>query len=261
VDNIRYFFYSFFCILNIILQLKDKINNIIRLLKKEVKASAPEPSNTDPLDVLIATMLSQNTTDKTSYRAFINLKENFNGWHDVMTAKISKVADAIRVCGLANQKSRAIQKLLKELYEKTEKLTLKGIKKLDDTQIYEELLQYDGVGIKTISCVLAFGLGRDVFPVDTHVHRVANRLGLVHSKTPDKTFEQLKDKIPKGKKFILHTSLIRFGRKICRAKNPLCSKCILYDLCEFEDKEYYAELTSRAGIEAKENNFIILEHV
>jgi endonuclease-3 len=243
------------------LQLKDKINTVIRLLKKEVKAASPEHGDADPLDVLIATMLSQNTTDKTSYKAFINLKENFNNWHDVMTAPASKVADSIRVCGLANQKSKAIQKLLKELYEKTGKLTLKNIHKLNNEQIYDELLQYDGVGIKTISCVLAFGLGRDVFPVDTHVHRVTNRLGLAHSKTPDKTFEQLKDAIPKGRKFILHTLLIRFGRKICRAKNPLCSKCILYDLCEFNEKEYFAELTSKTGTEAKENNFIILEHV
>lgn len=226
-----------------------------------MKAAAPEPGDSDPLDVLIATMLSQNTTDKTSYKAFINLKENFDGWHDVMNAPVSKVADSIRVCGLANQKSKAIQKLLKELYEKTGRLTLKNIDKLDNEQIYDELLQYNGVGVKTISCVLAFGLGRDVFPVDTHVHRLTNRLGLAHSKTPDKTFEQLKDIIPKGKKFILHTLLIRFGRKICRAKNPLCSKCILYDLCEFKDKDYFAEISSKAGAEAKENNFIILEHV
>jgi endonuclease-3 len=112
--------------------------------------------------------------------------------------------------------------------------------------------------VKTISCVLAFGLGRDVFPVDTHVHRVTNRLGLTNSKTPDKTFRDLRDKIPQGRKFLLHTLLIRFGRKICRAVNPLCGKCALYDLCEFKDKEKFALKIN--GL-PKENNFIILEHI
>jgi endonuclease-3 len=212
----------------------------------------------DPLDVLIATMLSQNTTDKTSYRAFGNLKNDFAGWEDVMNAPLSKIKNAIRVCGLTNQKSRSIKNMLREMKKKYGKLSLRFIKKMKDDDIYDELLQYSGVGVKTISCVLAFGLGRDVFPVDTHVHRVANRLGIANAKSPDKTFQQLKDKIPKGKKFLLHTLLIRFGRKICRAANPLCGKCRLYDLCEFKEKEYYA-LKSNAA--PKENNFIILEHV
>ncbi len=217
--------------------MKEKINEIIRLLRKEFKGLSPKPSKSDPLDMLIATMLSQNTTDKTSYRAFQNLKRDFKNWDDVMNAPSSKVKNAIRVCGLTNQKSKSIRQVLKEMKKKYGKMSLDFIDKMDDEAIYSELIKYNGVGVKTISCVLAFGLGRDVFPVDTHVHRIANRLGLVKTKTPDKTFESLKDKIPKGKKFLLHTLLIRFGRKICRAKNPLCNKCVLYDLCEFKEKE------------------------
>ena len=98
---------------------------------------------------------------------------------------------------------------------------------------------------------------RDVFAVDTHVHRLCNRLGLATTKTPDKTFEKVKDIIPNGKKFLLHTLLIRFGRKVCRSKNPLCGKCVLYDLCEFSEKEDYAMVSSESV--PKENNFIILE--
>ena len=211
--------------------------------------------------MLIATMLSQNTTDKTSYRAFQNLKRDFKNWDDVMNAPSSKVKNAIRVCGLTNQKSKSIRQVLKEMKKKYGKMSLDFIDKMDDEAIYSELLKYNGVGVKTISCVLAFGLGRDVFPVDTHIHRIANRLGLVKTKTPDKTFESLKDKIPKGKKFLLHTLLIRFGRKICRAKNPLCNKCVLYDLCEFKEKELYASIGEGAKQVPKENNFIILEHV
>ena len=241
--------------------MQNKINQIIKLLEKEFSGTQPKPSKSDPLDVLIATMLSQNTTDKTSYRAFQNLKNDFSGWNDVMNAPLSKIKDAIRVCGLTNQKAKSIKKFLNEINKKHKKLNLNYIKKMNDEEIYKELLQYNGVGVKTVSCVLAFALGRDVFPVDTHVHRLTNRLGLAKTKTPDKTFQQLEKIIPDGKKFILHTLLIRFGRKICRSNNPLCGKCVLYDLCEFEDKELYAVKEQSKSFEPKENNFIILEHV
>lgn len=236
----------------------NKINEIIELLKEEFPGLNPKPGKGDPLDILIATMLSQNTTDKTSYRAFMNLKNDFKDWDDVMNAPIGKIRNAIRVCGLTNQKSASIKKMLKQMKIKYGKLSLKFLNKLSNDEIYEELIQYDGVGVKTISCVLAFSLGRDVFPVDTHVHRLTNRLGIANAVTPVKTFEQLKDKIPEGSKFLLHTLLIRFGRKVCRSQNPICSKCRLYDLCTFKEKEFYA---MKEAAEPKENNFIILEHV
>jgi endonuclease-3 len=92
--------------------LKEKINNIIALLKKEFKGFSSKPSKSDPLDVLIATMLSQNTTDKTSYKAFQNLKNDFKNWDDVMNSPPAKVKKAIKVCGLANQKTKSIQTML-----------------------------------------------------------------------------------------------------------------------------------------------------
>lgn len=211
--------------------------------------------------MLIATILSQNTTDKTSYRAFQNLKTDFKNWEDVMNSPPEKIKKAIKVCGLTNQKSKSIQHLLRQLKAKHNKLNINFVKDMKDEEIYDELIRYDGVGVKTISCVLAFSLGRDVFPVDTHVHRITNRLGLVNTKTPDKTFEALKEAIPKGKKYLFHNLLIFFGRKICRAKNPLCNKCLLFDLCVFKEKEYYAELAQEARSIPKENNFIVLENV
>ncbi len=236
----------------------NKINQIISLLKKEFPGPDPQPSRSDPLDVLIATMLSQNTTDKTSYRAFENLKKDFKDWNDVMNSAPAKIKRAIRVCGLTNQKSGSIQSMLKKLKKTRGELSLNYIKKMTSDDIYDDLLQYGGVGVKTISCVLAFGLGRDVFPVDTHVHRLANRLGIACTKTPDKTFAALKDKIPEGKRFLLHTLLIRFGRKVCRSASPICGECRLYDICEFKDKELYAMKNESVP---RENNFIILEHV
>lgn len=238
--------------------VKNKVSNIISQLKKEFPDITVKSKSANPMDSLIAIMLSQNTTDKTSYRAFMNLKNDFNGWEDVMNARASKVKEAIRVCGLTNQKTLSIQSFLKNLWKHRGKLSLNYLKKLNDDEIYDDLLQYKGIGVKTISCVMAFSMGRDVFPVDTHVHRICNRLGLVKTKTPDKTFTQMNELIPKGKKFLFHTQLIRFGRKICRANNPLCGKCRLYDICEFPEKEIYA--MKNTGV-PRDNDFIILEHI
>jgi endonuclease III len=230
-------------------------------LQKEFPGLNPEPVNSDPLDVLIATILSQNTTDKTSYIAFRNLKTRFKDWDDVLSAPVQKVKNAVKVCGLSNQKTKTILDLLKSLKVKNLILTLDYFKNYENDRIYSELLQYKGIGMKTISCVLAFGLGRDVFPVDTHVHRLVNRLGLVKTSSPDKTFQEISELIPAGKRFLFHTLLIRFGRKICRSKKPLCSKCILYDYCTLKDKEEYAELSTLNKIIPKDNNFIVLEHI
>lgn len=236
----------------------DKILQIIKLLKNEFPDTEQNPVKSNPLDVLIATMLSQNTTDKTSYRAYMNLKNEIGSWEDVLNAPLINIRKAIQVCGLAKQKSKNIKTLLKKLKARQGRLTLNYIKKYGNKEIYNELLQYNGIGIKTISCVIAFGLGRDILPVDTHVHRVSNRLGLAKTSSPDKTFEILNRVIPEGKKFFLHTLLIKFGRKICRAKNPFCGKCVLYDLCEYKDKEkYLSDVNTLPG----DNNFIILEHI
>lgn len=235
-----------------------KTEKIIKLLLEEFPDYSPEIKKSDPLDMLIATMLSQNTTDKTSYIAFMNLKKDFNGWQDVMTAPLNRIKKAVKVCGLTNQKSGSLKTFLNSLYKSRGKLSLNYLKKLNDADIYNDLLQYKGFGVKTISCMMAFSLGRDVFPVDTHIHRICNRLGLVKTKSPVQTFEAMKDKIPEGRKYVFHNLLIRFGRKICRSQNPFCGKCRLYDLCEFAEKEKYALMTN--GI-PKENNFIILEQI
>lgn len=238
--------------------MKKKINEIISLLKKEFPGNDPKPAESDPLDVLIATMLSQNTTDKTSYRAFVNIKNDIGSWEAVLNAPVSRLKKAIKVCGLAEQKAGNIRNLLETLKKERNELSLKYIDMLSDDDIYRDLLRYKGIGYKTITCLLAFGLGRDVFPVDTHVHRLVNRLGLVRAATADKSFELVKDIIPKGKKLLFHTLLIRYGRKICKAKNPLCGSCVLYDFCSYEDKEMQHSNSKRQAVD---NNFIILEHV
>lgn len=212
------------------------------------------------LDVLIATKLSQNTTDKSSFKAFTNLKKIYGSWEKISDVSESSIKKAIKVCGLADTKSKEIKSLLNKLKKKFGGLDMEFMHEYSDEEVYEEFLSHKGFGVKTISCVLIFALGRDAFPVDTHVHRILNRLGIVKTTSAVKTFENAKDIIPKGKKYELHSNLIKFGRNICKAKNPLCSVCFLYDMCEFPEKEIYFERTlSQADI--KENNFIILENL
>lgn len=212
------------------------------------------------LDVLIATKLSQNTTDKSSFRAFTNLKEKYGSWERISDLNEITIKKAIKVCGLADTKSKEIKSLLNNLKMKFGGLDMEFMHKYSDEEVYEEFLSHKGFGVKTISCVLIFALGRDAFPVDTHVHRILNRLGIVKTSSAVKTFENTKKIIPKGKKYELHSNLIKFGRNICKAKNPLCSVCFLYDICEFSEKEiYFKRNLSQSDI--KENNFIILENL
>ena len=210
------------------------------------------------LDVLIATKLSQNTTDKSSYKAFIRLKEKFGSWENVAEAKESEIRECIKVCGLANTKARDIKYMLIEMIAKYGNLDLRFFKNMSDEEMYDELLSFKGIGVKTASCVLVFALGRDVFPVDTHVHRTLNRLGVVKTNSPDKTFEAANIVIPEGRKYELHTNLIKFGRNICRSKNPLCSLCSFYSRCVFEEKSTYKKQSSKTMLE---NNFLILEEI
>jgi len=212
------------------------------------------------LDVLIATKLSQNTTDKSSFKAFTNLKEKYGSWEKISEVNESSIRDAIKVCGLADTKSREIKSMLNNLKKKFGSLDLKFMYEYSDEEVYGEFLSHKGFGVKTISCVLIFAMGRDAFPVDTHVHRILNRLGIVKTSSAVKTFEKAKDIIPIGKKYELHSNLIKFGRNICKAKNPLCSLCFLYDMCEFSEKGIYFK-RNLSHTDIKENNFIILENL
>ncbi len=210
------------------------------------------------LDVLIATKLSQNTTDKSSFKAFTHLKEKFGTWENVAAASENGIRECIKVCGLANTKARDIRLMLNEMIKKYGKLELSFMNNMSDEEVYNELLSFNGIGLKTASCVLVFALGRDVFPVDTHVHRTLNRLGAVKTNSPEKTFEQANEIVPEGRKYELHTNLIKFGRNICKAKNPVCSLCSFYSRCVYEDKAVFRKQSQKV---IQENNFLILEEI
>lgn len=188
----------------------------------------------DPLAMLISTILSQATSDANSRRTFENLKKRFKNWEDVLAADETEIADAIRLGGLANQKAKVIKDLLRQIKETHKTLSLKFVEKMTNEEARNFLLKFRGIGPKTIACTLLFACGKEVFPLDTHIFRVLKRMGILPEKITDIRAHKLLDElVPKGKFYSLHVNLIRLGRKICRPKEPLCGECPLLEYCDY----------------------------
>jgi endonuclease III len=190
------------------------------------------PRRTDPLAELILTVLSQHTSDRNAERAFESLRDAFPAWADVVRAPPERVADAIRSGGLANTKAPRIQAILREVHEREGRYDLGALRDMPDVKASEYLATLPGVGPKTAAVVLAFALGRDAFPVDTHVHRVSTRLGWIAPKTSaERAHGLLADLIPSDLRVPMHVGLIRLGREICKAGRPRCEDCPVFELC------------------------------
>jgi len=216
----------------------------------------PRPEHPpDPVDMLIGTILSQNTNDKNSYKAFITLKSSAKSWEETAKFTRSKIESMIKIAGLGKQKSNAIKNFLVMLLTTYNKVTLDHLTELNNSQIIEELTSYPGVGNKTANCVLLFALMRNVCPVDTHVHRLSNRMGIVDASTPDKTSLLLNGSMPIGIAHQFHTNLIRLGREICKASKPQCSNCPLVRICEYKEKNLTGESVYKI------NDFMLLDNI
>lgn len=192
------------------------------------------PKKSDPLSMLINIILSQATSDANSDRTFRNLKKSFRTWKNVLAATETEIADAIRLGGLANQKARVIKDLLGQIKDARGTLSLKFIEKMPDEAARDYLLQFRGIGPKTVACTLLFALQKEVFPIDTHIFRVLRRMGILPEKITDIKAHRLLDEFaPHGKFYSLHVNLIRLGRQICRPREPFCEQCPLIEYCDY----------------------------
>jgi len=191
----------------------------------------------DPLSELIATILSQNTSDHNSHRAYFDLRSKFKTWDQVRKARLRSVADTIRSGGLADVKAQRIKDILNQIYEENHNLDMNFLKKWRTERIKAYLRRFKGVGEKTVACVLLFSLRRPAMPVDTHVLRVSKRLGLVPQKTDSKATEAiLEELIPQNLIYQFHLNLIQHGRNMCKATNPRCESCVLLQNCHYGKK-------------------------
>jgi len=186
----------------------------------------------DAMTELVLTILSQNTSDTNSGRAFMRLISRFPTWGELMAADPREIESEIEVGGLAPTKSVRIKAVLDEVWRRQGSFDLSFLREIPLDEAKGWLRSLPGVGPKTAACVLMFALGRPALPVDTHVGRVAQRLGLVPAKTGAAAAHDLLEAVLAPEEvYPFHISLIKHGRRLCRAQRPLCAECPLKDRC------------------------------
>ena len=187
------------------------------------------------VDVLVETILSQNTSDVNSAAGYRQLRRRFRSWKQVADAPVEEVERHIRVAGLSKQKAPRIQAILRQIRaDRGGQIDIQHLAGMDEQLAYDYLRNFKGVGPKTANCVLLFAFKHAVFPVDTHIHRIARRLKLIRAKTTaEQAHEILKPMIAPGDRYEMHVLLIQHGRRTCKAINPRCGQCVLLDLCPF----------------------------
>jgi len=208
---------------------KRRVRAIRDRLRNAYGRPIPRPHG-EPIDELILTVLSQNTNDRNRDVAYARLTERFTSWDEVRDAPVDEVEDAIRPGGLAPTKAVRIKQILDALGDDD----LSELEFEPVEQGRERLCALPGVGRKTAACVLMFSYGRPDIPVDTHVYRVASRLGLIR---PRASFDDAHDEVLRvvdpDDAYEFHVGLIRHGRRTCTARNPRCDECPLLSLCPY----------------------------
>jgi len=207
----------------------SQINDVVEILQKELTAevmpvvSSLADARCDPFVILISTLLSLRTKDEVTAAATERLFRLAATPQEMLQVPPAKITAAIYPVGFYNVKANTIHQVCRELIER---FSSKVPDNLDD------LLSIKGVGRKTANLVIALGYGKEAICVDTHVHRISNRLGYVKTKTPEKTEYALREKLPRRHWIIYNTIMVSFGRKTCKPVSPLCSRCPVFKYCE-----------------------------
>lgn len=195
------------------------------------------PGPQEPLEVLIKTVLSQSTSTSNAEKSWLALRKAFPTLEAMAAAKPEALARVLRSGGLANQKAKHIVKILQEIKTEYGGLSLEFLKTMSVREAMRALEALDGVGPKTAACVILFALGREICPVDTHIHRVLQRIGIIPANaTPEAAFEILQPLVPAGKSYPLHINLIRLGREVCKVSKPRCTVCPVEIECRYQLK-------------------------
>ncbi len=204
----------------------------IRLL--EDLYGTPKASAIDPVDLLVETILSQNTSDVNSIRAFGRLKSAYTDYESLLLAPEPEISGHIRIGGLPDIKARRIKGALMRIKNDAGSIDLGFLREMGKDEAREYLLSIPGIGPKTAAVVLLFAFGIPVMPVDTHVYRVSRRLGLVPEDASVENAQRILEEItPPDKYLSLHLNLIRHGRLICKARDPKHDQCSLRHICDY----------------------------
>ncbi len=198
-------------------------------------------SSGDPLSVLVGTILSQNTNGANSSAGFRKLRDKFATWEQAADAPVRAIRGCIRVSGLSRIKAPRIRSILRRIRTEHGAVSLEFLRSCDPQDAFDYLMKFDGVGPKTAWCVLLFSFGMKVFPVDTHIHRIAGRLGLLGElgmrTSAEKAHEVLAPLIAPDKRYATHVLLIAHGRRTCLARRPRCNQCCILQFCTHAQAE------------------------
>jgi endonuclease-3 len=222
--------------------LRAEARAVLALLRKEY--GEPNWPILDPLGTLIETMLSHRTADPQTWAAYQELRRRFPEWEDVVAAPVAEVDAAIARTTFHEQKAPRLQKVLARVKEEHGGYNLDLLNDMPLDEANAWLQSLGGVGPKTAACVLLFACRRPVLPVDTHVHRVSIRLGLISAKTSaDDAHAQLLALLPDPQNaqdvLAFHRDMLLHGQRICVWSQPKCGKCVLREWCD-----YYADLVA-----------------
>ncbi len=186
----------------------------------------------DPVELLVETILSQNTNDKNRDRAMAALRKALPSWEEVRSARLSQLARLLRPGGLANQKSARIKEILGQIKKERGKIDLRFLKDMPVEEALAYLEKFKGVGQKTSRCVLLFAWGKPVFPVDTHILRVNRRLEFIPRDAGSaRAHDILPALMPPERYYDVHLNFIRHGRTVCGARSPQCGACVIKPYC------------------------------
>jgi endonuclease-3 len=208
----------------------DRVRRIRDRLREAYGIPGQRPHGR-PVDELVLTVLSQSTNDRNRDVAFTGLRDRFPSWEEVRAAPVDEIEDAIRPGGLAPTKSRRIKEILEAIGDP---LSLDWLADAPVPEGQAYLCDLPGVGRKTAACVLLFSFGLRDVPVDTHVGRVATRLGLLREKAGStEQADAMTALTPHGEELEFHLNLLRHGRHTCHSQRPDCRHCVLRRMCPY----------------------------
>jgi len=209
----------------------NKTERVCSLLDRAYGKRVFHPHN-PPLDELILTVLSQNTSGINCARAYESLRRRFPSWENVMQADTHELEESIKIGGLCAVKAGRIKKLLQRIFDETGSLDISWLASKNIEHAREWLMSFEGVGYKTAACVMLFSCGMPALPVDTHVRRVAERIGLVRAGLSDaEIHKKLEQEIPAEQVYSFHLNMVEHGRRVCKAPKPKCGVCMLAEEC------------------------------
>ena len=220
--------------------VRDRVQRIRKRLADAYGLPGLVPHES-PLDELVLTVLSQSTNDRNRDIAYLRLRERFATWEEVRDAPLAEVEEAIRPGGISKVKSERIQAILTQLTETGnptggDPLDLSWMKHAPLEQSRAALCALPGVARKTTACVLLFSYGIEDVPVDTHVGRVGERLGLLRPGAPAEEWHDEMCRMSKPDAALeFHVNLLRHGRRICHSQRPQCGECVLRRMCPSRD--------------------------